>query len=238
MAHSLTDLAQQRIGYRFRQPSLLDEALTHKSYVNEIKSLDKTTNDRDNERLEFLGDAVLSLIISDHLARTCPDFTEGDLSKLKARLVSEASLAKAARGLELGALLRLGRGEELTQGREKNSLLANALEALIAAVYLDGGLEQAQTFTLRVLDQDLEKIHEASGDAAGDYKTRLQEWCQKRFETLPQYVTIRESGPDHQKTFEVQVAIKGELLGVGVGRTKKEAEQMAAQQAVQQMAAP
>lgn len=238
MAHSLTDLAQQRIGYRFRQPSLLDEALTHKSYVNEIKSLDKTTNDRDNERLEFLGDAVLSLIISDHLARTCPDFTEGDLSKLKARLVSETSLAKAARGLELGGLLRLGRGEELTQGREKNSLLANALEALIAAVYLDGGLEQAQTFTLRVLDQDLEKIHEASGDAAGDYKTRLQEWCQKRFETLPQYVTIRESGPDHQKTFEVQVAIKGELLGVGVGRTKKEAEQMAAQQAVQQMATP
>lgn len=238
MAHSLTDLAQQRIGYRFRQPSLLDEALTHKSYVNEIKSLDKTTNDRDNERLEFLGDAVLSLIISDHLARTCPDFTEGDLSKLKARLVSETSLAKAARGLELGGLLRLGRGEELTQGREKSSLLANALEALIAAVYLDGGLEQAQTFTLRVLDQDLEKIHEASGDAAGDYKTRLQEWCQKRFETLPQYVTIRESGPDHQKTFEVQVAIKGELLGVGVGRTKKEAEQMAAQQAVQQMATP
>ncbi|MBI5410751.1 MAG: ribonuclease III [Nitrospirae bacterium] len=238
MARSLIDVAQQRIGYRFRQPSLLDEALTHKSYVNEIKSLDKTTNDRDNERLEFLGDAVLSLIISDHLAGTCPDFTEGDLSKLKARLVSEASLAKAARGLELGALLRLGRGEELTQGREKNSLLANALEALIAAVYLDGGLEQAQTFTLRVLDQDIEKIHEAGGDAAGDYKTRLQEWCQKRFETLPQYVTIRESGPDHQKTFEVQVAIKGELLGVGVGRTKKEAEQMAAQQAVQQMAAP
>ncbi len=238
MARSLTDVAQQKVGYRFRQPSLLEEALTHKSYVNEAKGSDKAASGRDNERLEFLGDAVLSLIISDHLARACPGFTEGELSKLKARLVSESSLAKTARGLELGGLLRLGRGEELTQGREKSSLLANALEAVLAAIYLDGGLDEAQAFTLRVLDQDLRKIHEASGETAGDYKTQLQEWCQKRFETLPQYVTVRESGPDHQKTFEVQVAVKGEILGAGVGRTKKEAEQMAAQQAVQQRIGP
>ena len=235
MARSFTDEAQQRIGYVFRQPRLLDEALTHTSHINEAKGPDKAARGQDNERLEFLGDAVLSLIISEHVARVCPSFTEGELSKLKAGLVSEVSLAKAARGLELGPLLRLGRGEELTRGREKSSLLANALEALIAAIYLDGGLEPARDFTLRVFAQDLEKIQEGRGEAAGDDKTRLQEWCQKRFDVLPQYVTVRESGPDHHKTFEVQVAIRGEVLGTGVGRTKKEAEQMAAKQALQQV---
>ena len=217
------------LGYSFRQPRLLEEALTHKSHVNEARDKGR----KDNERLEFLGDAVLSLIISEHLAASSPDSTEGTLSKHKAQLVSEASLAKAARRLDLGNLLRLGRGEELTQGREKTSLLANALEALIAAIYLDGGLEAARAFALRVLSQELQELQGAEGPAGvQDYKTQFQEWCQKRLETLPQYCTVRESGPDHQKTFEIQLMLQGDVVGVGVGRTKKEAEQMAAKQAL------
>jgi ribonuclease-3 len=201
MPDSHLDEAQRRIRYLFRQPCLLEEALTHKSHVNEAREKGR----KHNERLEFLGDAVLTLIISEHLGGSCPDFTEGELSKLKAGLVSEVSLAKAARRLDLGTLLLLGRGEELTQGREKPSLLAN------------------------------EDARNAGSPAVIDYKTRLQEWCQKRFETLPQYFTVRESGPDHQKTFEVQLMIKGDMRGVGVGRSKKEAEQMAAKQALAQV---
>lgn len=233
MTRSSIEEAYSSIGYVFRHPHLLDEALTHKSHVNEVK--DK--RDKHNERLEFLGDAVLALVMSQHLIYAFPDWTEGELSKLKARLVSEASLAKAARRLDLGHLLRLGRGEELTQGREKSSLLANALEALIAAVYLDGGLEATRAFILRAFAQDLEELtaHRTPDQVADsqDYKTRFQEWCQKRFEALPQYVIVRESGPDHQKTFEVQLQLRGEILGTGTGRTKKEAEQKAAKQALQ-----
>jgi ribonuclease-3 len=229
MAHSSTDQLQQSIGYVFRQPRLLDEALTHTSHVNETK--DK--GGKDNERLEFLGDAVLALVVSEYLADSFPDCAEGELSKLKARLVSETSLATAARRLDLGSRLRLGRGEELTQGREKSSLLANTLEAIIAAIYLDGGLEPARAFTLRTFAQDLQDLRDAEEPAGlQDYKTRLQEWCQKRFETLPQYVTVREFGPDHQKTFEVELTVRGNVIGVGVGRSKKEAEQMAAKQAL------
>ncbi|MBI4401502.1 MAG: ribonuclease III [Nitrospirae bacterium] len=231
MARAYLDEAQQAIGYAFRQPRLLDEALTHKSHVNEIKDKGR----KHNERLEFLGDAVLALVVSEHLAASFPSSTEGQLSKLKARLVSEASLAKAARRLNLGSLLRLGRGEELTQGREKDSLLANALEAMIAAIYLDGGLDPARAFILRAFARSLEDPHALHDDAVSqDYKTQLQEWCQKRFDTLPQYVTVRESGPDHQKMFEVQLRVQGDILGVGVGRTKKEAEQMAAKHALKQ----
>jgi ribonuclease-3 len=229
MPYSHLDDAQKAIGYAFRRPRLLDEALTHKSHVNEAKG----RAGKHNERLEFLGDAVLTLIISEHLAESFPDFTEGELSQLKARLVSEVSLAQAARRLDLGAQLRLGRGEELTQGREKPSLLANALEALLAAIYLDGGLESARNFILRAFASELSEIQHPDGPCAVvDYKTKLQEWCQKRFDTLPHYLIVRESGPDHQKTFEVQLTIRGDVKGVGVGRSKKEAEQMAAKQAL------
>lgn len=223
------DDAQQRIGHVFRHLDLLDEALTHKSHVNEAKG----RQNKHNERLEFLGDAVLTLIICEHLADSYPDLTEGELSKLKARLVSEVSLAKGARRLDLGSLLRLGRGEELTHGREKPSLLANALEAILAAIYLDGGLEAARTFTLRTFAPELLEAHTLDGASAMvDYKTELQERCQKQFDTLPHYAIVRESGPDHQKTFEVQLMIRGNLRGTGVGRSKKEAEQMAAKQAL------
>lgn len=226
------DDAQKRIGYTFSQPRLLEEALTHKSHVNETRQKDR----KHNERLEFLGDAVLTLIMSEHLALMFPDSPEGELSKMKARLVSEASLARAARRIELGGLLRLGRGEELTQGREKPSLLANALEAILAAIYLDGGLEAARTFILRTFAPELQDPREQEGPAGmQDYKTQLQEWCQKQFETLPQYVTVRESGPDHQKTFEVHLMIQGDVRGIGIGRSKKEAEQMAAKEALKQL---
>ncbi len=230
MGRLFPDDAQQAIGYRFSRPALLAEALTHKSYVNEQKD----GGGEDNERLEFLGDAVLSLIISEHVVAALPDASEGELSKLKARLVSEVSLAKAARSLGLGPLLRLGRGEELNHGRDKNSLLANAFEAVLAAIYLDGGLDAARTFAVRACAGELTQLGNAV-EAQGDYKTRLQEWCQKRYETLPQYVTVRESGPDHQKLFEVQVTILGDIAGAGAGRTKKEAEQVAAKQAVEQI---
>jgi ribonuclease III len=173
------------------------------------------------------------LVISEHLAALFPESTEGDLSKLKARLVSEVSLATASRRLDLGALLRLGRGEELTQGREKSSILANTLEAVVAAIYLDAGLEAARKFVLRIFANEFQGVQEVGGPTIlHDYKTRLQEWCQKEYDTLPHYVIVRETGPDHQKTFEVQLMVRGDVLGVGMGRTKKEAEQMAAKQAL------
>ncbi len=224
---------QETLGYRFTRLELLDEALTHKSHVNEQRAKPR----RHNERLEFLGDAVLSLVISEYLAGRFPQLTEGALSKLKAKLVSEASLARAARRLQLGSLLRLGRGEELSKGREKHSLLADAVEAVIAAVYLDGGLDASRRFTLHALGEELTQI-EAQEIRPGvdDYKTQFQEWCQKRFETLPRYVIARESGPDHHKTFEVELMVNGEVVGVGRGHSKKEAEQMAAKQALEQAA--
>jgi ribonuclease III len=176
---------------------------------------------------------VLSLIISDYLATVFPQSTEGVLSKLKAKLVSETSLASAARRLNLGARLQLGRGEELSKGREKASLLADALEAVIAAVYLDGGLTASRDFTLDALADELREIESRVTKPGGDdYKTRFQEWCQKQYETLPRYVTVRESGPDHCKVFEVELQVDGKMIAIGHGHSKKEAEQLAAQQAM------
>lgn len=206
------------------------EALTHKSYVNERRDSGR----KHNERLEFLGDAVLSLIVSDHLARRYPELSEGSLSKLKAKLVSEASLANAARRLDLGVRLKLGRGEELSNGRDKASLLADALEAVIAAVYLDGGFEASRNFTIEALTDELGRIDVLLEKPGGDdYKTRFQEWCQKRYESLPRYVIVRETGPDHHKSFEVEVQVHDKVLGVGRGHSKKEAEQEAAQRALE-----
>lgn len=218
--------------YRFANSGLLNEALTHKSYVNERR----TSGQHHNERLEFLGDAVLSLIVSDYLANRYPELSEGALSQLKAKLVSEAPLAKAARRLDLGAKLRLGRGEEISKGREKPSLLADALEAVIAAVYLDGGLEASRNFTIAVLSEELCQVDELqTKPGGGDYKTRFQEWCQKHHEVLPRYVIARESGPDHHKLFEVEVYLNDAVCGLGRGHSKKEAEQQAAQLALEQV---
>ena len=226
------ETVQRMLGYHFQRPHLLEEALTHKSYSNERRGKDRPQN----ERLEFLGDAVLSLVMSEYLAAEFPESSEGGLSKLKAQLVREASLAKAARRMRLGRLLRLGKGEELSKGREKHSLLADALEALIAAIYLDGGLEASRTFTLRVFEEELQATRaERAHPGMDDYKTQLQEVCQKRFDTLPCYETVRESGPDHEKVFEVELTIQGIMHGVGSGHSKKEAEQRAAQEALAQL---
>ena len=223
------DEFQRRLEYRFRQPRLLIEALTHKSYLNEAGGTEET----DNERLEFLGDAVLDLVVSEYLVQTFPEAAEGELSKLRSRLVSEKTLSRVAQRIGLGGLLRLGRGETKTKGHSKPSILADALEAVFAAVYLDGGPEAAARCIKAVFSEEL-----ASCDRTltkGDYKTDLQEFCQREFEMLPHYRTIRETGPDHEKMFEVEILIRGDRYGVGVGKSKKEAEQMAAKQALEQL---
>ena len=176
----------------------------------------------------------MSLVISEYLESTLPKSSEGALSKLKAQLVSEASLAQVARRLRLGEYLKLGRGEDRSKGREKDSLLADALEAVLAAIHLDGGFDASRTVTRRIFAEELAIVAaQQEQPGAGDYKTQFQEWCQKRHDTLPHYAIVRETGPDHQKLFEVELSIQGEVVGLGSGRSKKEAEQQAAKQALQ-----
>jgi ribonuclease-3 len=224
------DEIQRRLGYRFRRMSLLVEALTHKSYINEASA----SEEADNERLEFLGDAVLNLVMSAHLVEAFPGATEGELSKVRSRLVSEETLSHAARRLELGAALRLGRGEQMTQGYDKPSILADALEAVLAGVYLDGGLDAATACIKSVFEEELLSCDRSRG-AKADFKTSLQEICQRDFDALPHYRTIQESGPDHEKIFEVEILIRGDRYGVGAGKSKKEAEQAAARQALEKL---
>ena len=208
---------------------MLIAALTHKSYLNEARGSEKT----DNERLEFLGDAVLDLVVSEYLVHAFPDAAEGELSKLRSRLVSGKTLSRVAKRIGLGDLLRLGRGETKTQGHSKPSILADALEAIFAAVYLDGGHEAAARCVKAVFSEELASCDQTL--AKGDYKTDLQELCQREFEMLPHYRTIRETGPDHEKMFEVEILIHGDHYGVGVGKSKKEAEQLAAKQALEKV---
>ncbi|HUK56946.1 MAG TPA: ribonuclease III [Nitrospiria bacterium] len=224
---------QNVLGYSFRKTDLLRAALTHKSYLNELRASEKDEASQDNERLEFLGDAVLDLAVSERLIALYPLSTEGDLSKMKARLVSEVTLARVARRLGVGEFLLLGRGEERTRGREKPSILADALEAVIAAVYLDGGFETARTVLLQIYEEEFQRLDQHREDV--DYKTELQECCQREFDVLPTYRVLRESGPDHQKLFEVNLMIKEEVFGIGRGRSKKEAEQQAAKQALERL---
>ncbi|MBI3802277.1 MAG: ribonuclease III [Nitrospirae bacterium] len=216
-------LLQKRLSYSFKAPLRLRQAVTHKSYLNESK--DKTVDD--NERFEFLGDAVLDLIISEVLIERFPQAPEGDLSKLKARVVSEGTLARVAKEIGLGQYLYLGKGEERTLGREKSSLLANAMEAVIAALYLDGGLAAAREGVMREFEPFLREL--TRPEITVDYKTELQELCQKEFESLPTYHVIGESGPDHQKRFEVEIRIRNTPYATAGGKSKKEAEQRAAQ---------
>jgi ribonuclease-3 len=220
---------QQRLVYFFKWPERLRQAVTHKSYINETK--DKTVED--NERLEFLGDAVLDLIISEALVARFPSAPEGDLSKMKSRMVSEGTLARIAKEISLGRYLYLGKGEERTLGREKSSLLADAMEAVIAAVYLDGGLPAAREIVMREFEPALQEL--TRPEVTVDYKTELQELCQKEFESLPTYQVIRETGPDHQKLFEVEIQIQNTPYAIATGRSKKEAEQRAAQIALDKL---
>ncbi len=223
------DEIQETLGLVFQQDRLLYEALTHRSFTQRQGSKSMPHN----ERLEFLGDAVLGLVMSECVTEMFPAFSEGALSKAKASLISRQTLAKVAERLGFGQWLRLGRGEEINSGREKHSLLANALEALIGAVYLDKGLESARQFIHRVLMEELSDLRDTPGLVIGrDWKSQLQEWVHKYQGTSPRYRLIRESGPDHQKLFAVAVEVSGKVMGRGEGHTKKEAEQRAAEEAL------
>lgn len=202
--------------------SILERAVTHRSYAYENGGLPT------NERLEFLGDAVLGVIVTETLFRNFPDLPEGQLAKLRAAVVNMRALADVSRALGLGDFLRLGRGEETTGGRDKSSILADALEALIGAVYVDAGLAAATDFVHRLFDP---LIEDAAGMGAGlDWKTSLQELTAAQMLGVP-YYDVAESGPDHEKTFTADVRVGGEVFGSGTGRSKKEAEQQAAEQA-------
>lgn len=218
----------EKLNYTFKDASLITTALTHSSYANEAKG-----NVKFNERLEFLGDSVLGLIVSDYLFRTYPELPEGVLTKMRAGVVSEASLAPIARELSLGEYIRLGKGEEITGGRGRASILADAMESVIGAIYLDGGLETAKAFVLRLLTPSIERM--ASGKGHIDYKTELQELLQSKSNLEITYEIIGDEGPDHNKTFTAQVSHGDNIIGQGKGKSKKEAEQQAAQNAMDKL---
>lgn len=214
---------EERIGYTFKNKSLLNQALTHSSYANERK-INKT---EDYERLEFLGDAVLELISSDFLFHENPDVAEGKLTKLRSSMVCEPALAYCAKEIELGSFIRLGKGEEATGGRGRDSITSDVMEAVIGALYLDGGLQIAHDFIHRFILSDLE-----NKKLFYDSKTVLQEMVQaSEFESF-EYKLVREEGPDHDKLFAVDAILDGNVIGSGEGKTKKAAEQMAAYEAI------
>lgn len=215
------------IGYSFKNKDLLLEAITHKSYANENPECSF------NERLEFLGDAILNLIVSNYLYAGYLEYTEAELSKAKAYAIQEMTLFEAARQMNLGLYLLLGKGEEATGGREKSSLLANAFEAIVAAIFLDSGLRNTKSFVLQHLKDRIETV--IVKDLFFDFKTELQELVQARYGVLPEYRVHREEGPEHRKTFEVKVFIGSDFYGSGSGKSKKEAAQQAAEVALKKL---
>ena len=220
-------LLEERLGYKFKNIVFLETGVTHSSFSNETKN-----HVPYNERQEFLGDAVLSIIVSDYIFENYTKLPEGELTKLRASLVCEKSLCGFANELELGSFLRLGHGEELMGGRERPSILADAFEAVLAAVYLDGGIEPATKIVLRFVKKALEHVENAPFK---DYKTLLQEIIQKNPEERLTYVLVGESGPDHDKRFEVDVMLNSNVIGHGIGKSKKAAEQHAAKEALELM---
>jgi ribonuclease III len=224
--HNLLAL-EGRLGWDFADKALLERALTHRSFANE----NETLSGGDNERLEFLGDAVLQLIISDMLMRRFPDYTEGQLSRLRASVVNENPLAELSRRFKIGECLLLGKGEEASGGRMKPSLLANALESVIAAMFIDRGFERTAAFLSAIFEPF---VNEGDADTACfDYKTSLQEESMSLFKTLPRYGVISETGPDHDKVFETGLYIAERLIATGSGKSKKEAEKAAAKTALE-----
>ena len=219
---------ESRIGYHFRDGRLLETALTHSSYANERHAADIVSY----ERLEFLGDSILGLTTAEYLYAHRPALPEGRMTRLRAELVCESSLHKTALSLGLGEFMRLGRGEELTGGRERTSILADMVESIIAAIYLDGGMDEAKTF---IMDHVLADAEIGEDHPSADYKTALQELVQRRGEVQIRYDLIGETGPDHNKTFSFSVSVDGKTIGEGSGRTKKEAEQMAARCALEKL---
>jgi len=228
---------RQRLGYSFRDPALLRRALTHKSRAFEAGPIPPDERPDDNEQLEFLGDSVLGFLISELLVQRHPSFPEGRLSKLKAYLVSASHLYEAAQKLDIGGYLRLGRGEELSGGRSKRALLANALEAIIAAMYLDGGIEPVRRFVLEVVVGDFDAIKGADESLVVDYKSALQEAAQQLGLPVPRYFTVKESGPEHQKTFTVEARVGTEHIDRAEGSSKKAAGQHAARLVLEQLTA-
>ena len=218
---------EKKLNYTFRDQALLGEALSHSSYANEHR----TAHLRSNERLEFLGDSVLGFVTAEFLFAQHPDLPEGDLTRIRAALVCEQSLYEVARKLDLGRYLKLGRGEEAGGGRTRTSILADATEAVFAAVYLDGGIGAASTLIHRVLlDAEREEVVE---ERRRDYKTALQELVQRQADQVLTYRMVGEEGPDHNKTFVAEVRLNGQPLGTGSGHSKKEAEQAAAKAALE-----
>jgi ribonuclease-3 len=211
-----------RLGWKVSDAEWLTRSLAHRSWVAETPGSDS------NERLEFLGDAVLGLVVTDYLFRTYPTLPEGELAKVRASVVNSATLAEVAASFDVGDALLLGKGEGQSGGREKPSILADAMEALIGAVYLDQGWEAASELVMRLLGDLIEQA--AMGPGGQDYKTRLQELCARRFDELPQY-RVADDGPDHAKRFDASVRVRGTVWGSGQGRSKKQAEQAAARMA-------
>ena len=220
---------EKYIGYEFKDRSFLQTALTHSSYANE----NKLPAFSYNERLEFLGDAILGFVVGSYVFKHYSDIPEGELTKLRASVVCEAMLAKKAKKIELGSFLRLGRGEEMTGGRNRVSILADAFEALIGAIYMDGGIENAEKFILTQLENDIKLMR--VGFKKLDSKTNLQEIIQKTSKIPLEYHIIDEKGPAHNRIFSASVTHNGVVLGVGSGSSKKDAEQAAAQAAIEKL---
>ncbi len=218
---------QGEISYQFNDPDLLNEALTHRSYANESSC----GTSRDNEKLEFLGDSVLNAIISHLTMGRFPHCHEGELTRLRASLVNKKSLAKISKDLGINKYLLLGRGESLRGGREKSSVISDAYEALIGAIYLDGGFEKA----FGVVEKQFGPLLDRGLTDDGDFKTRVQQICQRRFGCPPRYRLSELKGPQHDKTFGVEIFIDGQVYGYGIGKNKKEAEQNAAQEALKRI---
>jgi ribonuclease III len=216
---------QQTLGYVFSDLKLLNKALTHKSYVNE-----RNENLKHNERFEFLGDSVLDILVSDYLVQEFSEYAEGTLSKIRAAVVNETCLANLARKIDLGKYLLLGRGEDLSGGRDKSSILADAFEAVAGALFRDGRLEAASKVFLPLLEVEISKFSDSW--SFRDFKSDLQEITQNKLVCTPSYKVVNELGPDHAKEFEVEVKIKNKVVGKGFGKSKKEAEQAAAEVAM------
>lgn len=216
---------EEKLGYRFQDRSLLDNALTHSSYANEHHA----GRAQSNERLEFLGDSVLGMVVADYLYRTFPDLPEGDLTRMRAGLVCEGNLVVVAGLWDLGSYLKLGKGEESCGGRERPSIRADAVEAVLAAVYLDGGIAQARKIIQKFILDNMAQVNQSTRDS----KTALQEFVQRKSGQVLTYHLIGQSGPDHNKTFEMEVRLNGVSVGSGKGRSKKDAEQAAAHSALE-----
>jgi len=223
-------ILQQKLKVKFKDKSLLYRALTHRSYVNEVgKSL------KYNERLEYLGDSVLALVVNEYLFKRYSSYFEGELAKIKSAVVSEDTLAKVADDLKLGSFIFMGKGEEQNGGRERPSILANTLEALMGAIYLDLGLKASKRFVLSLLKSDIERINDLT--YLRDPKTTLQEHVQKKYKERPEYKVIKESGPDHNKFFTVKLIIHGNDISTGIGSSKRKAEMDAAKEALEKIEA-